>query len=212
MRRFEAAEIMALHTTRETLADAGTDNVDLLARHEMVDPDLAARLHERVAIDPELDEIALKALNKRPEDRYATGSEFAEQLELWAARALVGTSGRGPAHPRRPAYPSSGGPSSGSVRQAPRSAGEQSSVVGGETLDNPTGGSRSRTHGAVPGTVILVKPVPNPRGPLVKILAGAAIGLVVLAVGLFALTRPKAEPTPAPKATPDGGMKEWKRG
>ena len=65
---------------------------------------------------------------------------------------------------------------------------------------------------AVPGTVILVKPVPNPRGPLVKILAGAAIGLVVLAVGLFALTRPKAEPTPAPKATPDGGMKEWKRG
>lgn len=158
----------------------------------------------RADLDPELDDLVLRALNKRPEDRYATGAEFAQQLELWAARALVGASGRTPAHPR----PTHSG--SGSVRQPPRSASEQSSVVGGETLDTPRSGARTRA--AVPGAEQGAVGNHTPRGPWAKILAGAAVVLLLAAVGLVVMSRSgaKTEPTPAPK--PPDTSKEWKRG
>ena len=60
---------------------------------------LAAILHEvpaapsvratRAGIDADLDAIVLKALRKRPEDRYAGAGEFAADLERWLAREPV---------------------------------------------------------------------------------------------------------------------------
>lgn len=163
----------------------------------------------RPDLDPELDALVLRALNKRPEDRYATGAEFAHRLELWAARALVGASGRSPAYPRRPAYPDGG-----SVRQAPRSQSEQSSVVGGDTLDNGRSGSGTRAAGSGSTVRDPRKGDEGARGPWMKVLAGAAVLLVVAAVALVVLNNrgPKSEPTPPPKAEPDTHMKEWKRG
>jgi serine/threonine protein kinase len=155
----------------------------------------------RPGLDAELDAIVLKALEKRAADRYATGAEFAQALELWAARQLVGVSGRGPVYPRRRAYPS--GPASGSVR---RPAGDQSSVANraGETLTN----SRSQPG----GTVVIVTPVS--KTPWGKIAAGVGVLLLVAAVAAVALKPGKTEPTaaPPPPPVPDPVMKEWKRG
>ena len=84
----------------------------------------------RPGLDGELDGIVLHGLNKMPQDRFHTGAEFAEQLELWAARAkLMGS---------RIAVPAGGyyvpaGPPSQSKRSAV-STGEASSIATGSTV------------------------------------------------------------------------------
>jgi tRNA A-37 threonylcarbamoyl transferase component Bud32 len=142
----------------------------------------------RPGLDPELDAIVLKGLSKRPADRYPTGAEFAERLELWAARALlsgtavgstVGGVSRGPA-PGSPSVrtvpfdPTGGRVAAPPARPPGRpSAGEGSSVVTGSTLPadprlSPRGPAPAP---AAPNPQVVVvtafppPPAPAPRRP-----------------------------------------------
>lgn len=164
----------------------------------------------RPDIDPELDAIVLKALNKKPIDRYATGAEFAQELELWVAHALVGSSGRGGHTGQRPPLPP-GTPPSGPLRRP--GTGDTSVVNNGETLDNPPSRTRagSRLQGPAPASVVVVRPVNEggSSGLLLKVLAGVAI-VAALAIGIFAIVNSnKSEPSTPTKQQNSG--KAWER-
>jgi eukaryotic-like serine/threonine-protein kinase len=60
----------------------------LMAKHVQAPPPPPA-LH-RPDVDPELEEVILKALSKRPEDRYQTGDEFDQALNKVANRLTPG--------------------------------------------------------------------------------------------------------------------------
>jgi|GEM_PF-7105514 len=108
----------------------------------------------RAGLDAELDAIVLKALSKEAKDRYATGAAFAEQLELWAARAFVRKSAQGVravvvgstpgqqllANPSSPQPTTSSGvrpPTASKATPKATKLSEQSSVVTGSTVNNP---------------------------------------------------------------------------
>lgn len=57
-----------------------------ILQHEPVAPSLRTKV---VGADGDLDAIVLKALRKRPEDRYASADAFAADLERWLAREPV---------------------------------------------------------------------------------------------------------------------------
>lgn len=61
--------------------DAGDSRTDLLRRIETEDPPPPRRLRPEVPRD--LETICLKALEKRPEDRFPTAGAFAEELWRW---------------------------------------------------------------------------------------------------------------------------------
>ncbi len=99
----------------------------------------------RAGLDSELDEIVIRGLNKRSEDRYRNGAEFAERLELWAARATLKV-------PKStPVAVAPGSPGHGSSTHNPipgvrptatphrTSLGEASSVVSDSTVGAPLG-------------------------------------------------------------------------
>ncbi len=56
----QAVEIVALHRSGEAFADGHAGDVDLLARHEMLDRQLGADIDEGVGIDAEFDQPALR--------------------------------------------------------------------------------------------------------------------------------------------------------
>lgn len=93
-----------------------------------------------------LDAIVLKGLEKKAEDRYANGREFAEELELWVSRVQLrghgtGVLGTGPQYsvPANPlpglATVSVGTKSVLTARPLPqKSKGAEESVIGGSTI------------------------------------------------------------------------------
>lgn len=187
----------------------------------MLDPEPPS--FHRPEIDADLDAIVMRGLSKRAQDRYATGAEFAEQLELWAARALVSGTGSGKVHPH--SYTATHGrgtgghhhhqvgghtATAGRTAAGPTAANEVTSVGNGSTVNE-------RPARTPPGQVILVKALPKedeprPMGLKVAVAALGVLLLGVLVVGLVLLFRPKPEPAPTVPTPQDGGKAPlWKR-
>jgi serine/threonine protein kinase len=103
----------------------------IAADHLMTSPEPPS-VH-RPDLGAELDAIVLKSLNKRAEDRYANGAEFAKELELWAARALLNAGARSPVYSRSPTYPSGRSPP-GPVSRSP---GDHSTVLACDATSRP---------------------------------------------------------------------------
>jgi tetratricopeptide (TPR) repeat protein/tRNA A-37 threonylcarbamoyl transferase component Bud32 len=76
---------------RPAFAAAGIGIVEIAANVIHLDPPPPSTFNQHVT--PELDRITLKALAKRPEDRYQSASEFVEDLR--AARAELAEGGEG---------------------------------------------------------------------------------------------------------------------
>ena len=60
MRGAQAAEVPALHAAGKAFADRGAGHIDELADDEMVGRDLGADRDQRLLIDPELGQLALR--------------------------------------------------------------------------------------------------------------------------------------------------------
>ena len=94
--------------TGRALFDAGS-MVALLVKHISDPPPLPSSIRPDLHIDSRLEAIVLKALAKKPADRYASCDEFARALEPFAypAANAPGSTGRGTGAPPRfpPARP-----------------------------------------------------------------------------------------------------------
>jgi hypothetical protein len=72
----------------------GNDRQELLRQVAFDEPPRPRRLHKAVPL--ELETIVLKAMEKRPQDRYNTAQEMADDLERWLRHE--------PIHARRPLH------------------------------------------------------------------------------------------------------------
>lgn len=155
----------------------------LMAKHVQAPPPPPA-IH-RPDIDPQLEEVILKALSKRPEERYQTGAEFDDALQKVADRLC-------------PGWEHALEPNADLSRMAPVVAATMASIPslpiaapGAVPVAPPTGAVPPPVPGqpVVPSQHVAVAPAYNPAPPVKEApVKKAAIGcLGVLAMAASAL-------------------------
>lgn len=186
----------------------GSNFGEILIGHLMKAPQPPRELEPSVPEDYEA--IILKALEKRPEDRFSSMSELYEALgEVLDANGLPREPGpvRSTSTPPVPgvvAKPSSKPSAPGTVAKPtsrPPTPGGGLAKARERSTPAWAGGGPTRPTDDERGATVVMKEGHAPRHP-VPLVVGAVVAVLVLGAGVFVATRPAATPAPAAELAP----------
>jgi serine/threonine protein kinase len=196
-------ELLTGHRVLQRDTDPGTLKA---AREALIAPPSTLNASCPAQLDP----VVMRALAKRPEERYPTASQFALALEEWLLQSQQPASRTHLAGFLRDAYPDH--------KERSRARGESTPAAGleGTFVRTPPGESPQpsglthtfltpeRAAAAQPATPAPSVPLPSPRARLLGLVVFAACGLVLAGGGLvlFRTPPPQAAAIPAPAPAP----------
>ncbi len=169
--------------------------------HKVLNTEPIAPSRLSVSVTPAIDAVVLKAMAKRPSDRFQTAIAFADALTAAASGLSLIT-----------AYNAEPGSDDATlVASAPQSQSEPQSGAMEETMAMAPGpmtgmGSASVSAMAMPrphDATMIGQAATQRRGNAIPIIAGALAGLLVVGGGAaYVLTRPSAPPAPLASVAP----------